>query len=176
MALGGSAPRRYAEALLDLATEERAVAAYRESLERLATAFGPDVVHVLRDPRVPLERRRAALEAATTDEPQAIRAVLNLLLERDRVGIVPAIARAFGDLVDRRENVVKAKITTSVDLDDAERADLVRRLEQSSGSKVRATFAVDASLIGGAKVQVGDRLVDASLLNQLEQLARQLAS
>jgi len=175
MGLGGSGPRRYAQALLDIATEEGAVPAYRRSLDRLAAALGPDVVHVLRDPRVPFERRRAALEAATKDEPAAARAVLDLLLERDRVGLTPEIARAFGDLVDRREGIVKAKITTSVALDESQRNGLVIRLEQTSGKRVRATFAVDPALIGGAKVQVGDRLIDGSLLNQLEQLARQLA-
>jgi len=71
--------------------------------------------------------------------------------------------------------VAKAKITTSVALDEAQRGDLVQRLERSSGTKVRATFTVDPSLIGGAKVQVGDRLIDASLRNQLDDLARQLA-
>jgi F-type H+-transporting ATPase subunit delta len=152
MALGGSGPRRYAQALIDMATEERAVPAYRQSLERLAAALGPDVVHVLRDPRVPFERRRAALQAATQDEPAAVRAVLELLLDRDRIGIVPDIARVFGDLVDRREGIVKAKITTPVSLDEHERAELLRRLEHSSGKKVRATFAVDPALIGGAKV------------------------
>jgi F-type H+-transporting ATPase subunit delta len=175
MALGGSGPRRYAQALLDVATEEGAVGTYRLSLDRLAAALGPDVVHVLRDPRVPYERRRAALEAATRDEPVAARAVLDLLLQRDRVGLVPEIARAFGDLVDRREGIVKAKITTSVALDESLRDGLVVRLERSSGAKIRATFAVDPALIGGAKVQVGDRLIDGSLVNQLEQLARQLA-
>jgi len=175
MALAGSGPRRYAQALLDIATEESAVAAYRESLDRLGAALAPDVIHVLRDPRVPFERRKAALEAATKDEPAAVRAVLDLLLERDRTQIVPAIARAFDDLVDRREGIVKAKITTSVPLSESERNGLVSRLEGSSGAKIRATFAVDPSLIGGAKVQVGDRLIDGSLFNQLEQMARQLA-
>lgn len=176
MAVGGSHARRYAEALLELATEEHAVPAYRASLEKLAASLGPDVVRVLRDARVPFERRRAALAAGSKDEPRPIRAVLEMLLERDRIALFPEIVRAYGDLVDRRDGIVNAKITTPVSLDGPQRADLVRRLEQASGKKIRATFALDTSLIGGAKVQVGDRLIDASLRTELESLARQLAS
>jgi F-type H+-transporting ATPase subunit delta len=174
-ALSGSAARRYAEALLQVATVEKAVPAYRRSLERLASAIDPDVIKLLRDPRVPMAARRAALDAASKDEPAAIRAVLDLLLQRDRIALVPRIASAYGDLVDRLEGVAKAKITTSVALDDAQRGDFVQRLERSSKRKIHATFTVDPSLIGGAKVQVGDRLIDASLRNQLDDLARQLA-
>ena len=174
-ALSGTAARRYAEALLQVATVEKAVGAYRQSLDRLASAFGAEVIKLLRDPRVPMAARRAALDAASKDEPPAVRAVLDLLLGRDRIALVPRIATAYGDLVDRLEGVAKAKITTSVALDDAQRGDLVQRLERSSKRKIRATFTVDPTLIGGAKVQVGDRLIDASLRNQLDDLARQLA-
>src|SRR5947208_4419015 len=162
----GSGARRYAEALLDIATEERAVAAYRESLDAFATGLDPENIRGLRDQRVPFDRRRAALDAATAREPKAIRALMAILLERDRLEIVPDIARAFGELVDRREGIVKAKITTSVELQQPQRDALVGRLEQASGKKIRATFAVDPSIIGGAKVQVGDRLIDASLRTQ----------
>jgi F-type H+-transporting ATPase subunit delta len=172
----GSAARRYAEALLDVASEERAVPGYRRELDKLAAAFGPDAIRGLRDARVPLEQRRRALEAATKDAPRAIRAVLMLMLERDRLALVPDVARTFADLVDRREGIVKAKITTPVELDRAQGEELVRGLERASGKKVEATFAVDTALIGGAKVQVGDRLIDASLRAQLSALARQLAS
>src|SRR6185503_951435 len=175
MALSGSAPRRYAEALLDIATEEGAVTPYRRSLEQLSRTLGPDMIRAVRDPRVPLERRRAAMAAAVKDEPKAIRAVVDLMLERDRIAILPDVARAYGDLVDRREGVLIAKITTTAGLDDAEQRDLVGRLEQASGKKIRATFAVDQSLIGGAKVQIGDRLIDSSLRTQLDHLARDLA-
>jgi F-type H+-transporting ATPase subunit delta len=174
-ALSGSAPRRYAEALLQVATAEKAVPAYQRSLDRLGMALSPDVIKLLRDPRVPMARRREALDAASKAEPAAVRAVLDLLLQRDRISLVPKIASAFDELVDRREGVAKAKITTSVALDDAQRGDLVQRLERSSRRKIRATFTTDPSLIGGAKVQVGDRLIDASLKNQLDHLARQLA-
>ena len=176
MALSGSGARRYAEALLDLASGERAVPQYRRSLEQLASVFRADVVRSLRDPRTPLERRRRALDAATKEEPRAIRAVLNILLERDRIALVPDIARAFSDLVDRREGIVHAKVTTSVELNERERASVTRQLEQGSGKTIQATFAVDPHLIGGARVQIGDRLIDASLRTQLERMARQLAS
>ena len=174
-ALSGSAARRYAEALLQVATAEKAVPAYRRSLERLGSAIDSQVIKLLRDPRVPMAARKAALDAASKDEPAAIRAVLDLLLQRDRIALVPQIASAYSDLVDRLDGVAKAKITTSVALDDAQRGDFVQRLERSSKRKIRATFTVDPSLIGGAKVQVGDRLIDASLRNQLDDLARQLA-
>jgi len=175
MALGGSAARRYAEALLEIATEEGQVAPYRRSLEQIAVSFTPEVIRSLRDPRIPLERRREALTAAVKDEPKAIRAVLDLMIERDRMAILPDVIRAYGDLVDRREGVLKAKITTTRALESADQGELVRSLEQASGKTIRATFAVDGSLIGGAKVQIGDRLIDSSLRTQLDHLARELA-
>src|SRR2546430_4581218 len=122
---GGSGARRYAEALFDFAARENAIPAYRESLENLASAFTPDALRGLTDPRVPSERRRAAVAAATSKEPKAIRAVVLILLERDRLEIVPDIARAFGELVDRREGIMKAKITTSVELQQSQRDALV---------------------------------------------------
>lgn len=172
----GSGARRYAEALLEAATAENAVDAYRESLDRIAAALGPDTIHVLRDSRVPFAHRNAALEKATEGEPRAVRAVLNILLQRDRIAILPDVARAFSDLIDRRAGIVHAKITTSVALDERERTDLAHRLEQVSGKKIKATFVVDPAIIGGVKVQLGDRLVDASLRTRLDLMARQLAS
>jgi F-type H+-transporting ATPase subunit delta len=171
-----SVARRYARALLDLADEEHAVEEYRRSLQGLAAAFDRATIALLRDPRVPLARRSAALSEATKDEPPAIRAVLMLMLERDRIERVPAIAATYGELVDEREGIAEARVTTALELDESQRSELVRRLERASGKKIRATFAVDPALIGGAKVQLGDHLIDASLDAQLRALARELAA
>jgi len=105
-----------------------------------------------------------------------MRSLLVLLLETDRIALVPQIALAFGDLVDRREGIAKARITTAVALDEATRRELVQRLERESGRTLRATFAVDPTLIGGAKVQIGDHLFDSSVHAKLTALGRQLAS
>ncbi len=141
MALSGSAARRYAEALLALSPNERAVADLRTSLEKLAPVFDRATVAALRDPSVPMKQRLAALSAAVAGEPAAVGSLMVLLLESDRIALVPQIALAFGDLVE-----------------------------------LRATFAVDPTLIGGAKVQIGDHLIDSSVHAKLIALGRQLAS
>jgi F-type H+-transporting ATPase subunit delta len=176
MALSGSAARRYAEALYQIALSEKAVDDFAASLQRLAQALTGDVLRALRNPGVPLRARRAAIDAATAGEPKAIGSLLDLLLERERIALFPPIAVAYADLVERRAGIVKGRITTATELSKGERDELVRRLERTSGLMVRATFDVDPSLIGGAKVQVGDRLIDTSLKAQLAELQRELAS
>ena len=176
MALSGSSARRYAEALYQIALSENAVPAFGASLDGLRRAFTPEVLRSLRNPGVPMRARRAAIDAATAAEPKAIRSLLGLLLERQRIALFPQVADAYAELVERRAGIVKGRITTATQLSANEREDLVRRLERSSGKKIRATFAVDESLIGGAMIQVGDRLIDSSLKAQLDELRRELAS
>jgi len=176
LALSGSAARRYAEALLALGSDERTVGDFRASLERLAPVFDRFTIAGLRDPSVPMKQRVDALSSALGDEPDIVRSLLILLLESDPIALVPQIAIAFGDLVDRREGIAKARITTAVALDEPARRELVSRLERESGTKLRATFAVDPTLIGGAKVQIGDHLIDSSVYAKLIALGRQLAS
>lgn len=176
MALSGSAARRYAEALLEAATAENGVPSYQASLRRLSEGLGADTLRWLRDRRVPIGRRREVLEAAIADQPRAVRAVLLLLLERDRLSLLPGIGAAYDELVDRREGIVTATITTPVELDEDQRGELVKRLEATSGKRVRASFAVDPALLGGAMIQLGDRLIDTSVRAQLDAMRAQLAS
>lgn len=176
MALSGSAARRYAEALLALAPDGRTVAELRKSLEKLAPVFDRVTIASLRDPSVPTRQRVEALSAALAGEPAVVRSLMVLLLETDRIALVPQIVLAFGDLVDRREGISKARITTAVQLDETARQELVRRLERTARVRLRATFAVDPALIGGAKVQIGDHLINASVHAKLTALGRQLAS
>jgi F-type H+-transporting ATPase subunit delta len=176
LALSGSAARRYAEALLALGPDEPTVSAFRTSLEKLAPVFDRVTVAGLRDPSVPMKQRVEALSAALAGEPDEVRSLVILLLGSDRIALVPRIALAYGDLVDRREGIAKARVTTAVPLDENARRELVQRLERTSKMKLRASFAVDPALIGGAKVQIGDHLIDSSVYARLNALGRQLAS
>jgi len=179
VALAGSGARRYAQAMLDIATRDEQdgqVDAFRDSLTALAAGLGAGSLRSLRDPSVPLARRMDALRAVTASEPTAIRSLLLLLAQRDRLALLPGIATALADLVDRRAGIAKAKITTAITLDEPQQTAFVQQLERASGKKLRASFAVDPGLIGGAKVQVGDHLIDTSVRAKLDALRTQLAS
>jgi len=174
--LSGSSARRYAQAMLDIAMRDGQVDAFRDSLARLAAGLGAGSLRSLRDPSVPLARRMDALRAVTEGEPVAIRSLLLLLAERDRLALLSGIATALAELVDRRAGIAKAKITTAIELDEPQQAAFVEQLERASGKKLRASFAVDPGLIAGAKVQVGDHLIDTSVRAKLDALRAQLAS
>ena len=174
MAQTGSAARRYAEALMDIATEEKSVDEYRSSLDSVAAAFSDEFLRVLADPSSLLERRLGAAEAATKGQPRAVGSLVSMLVQRGRLGLIGTIAAAYGDLADERAGIAKARITTAVPLPDAQRTSFVGRLEKTTGKKIEAEFEVEPSLIGGATVQVGDHLVDASLRARLDALREQL--
>ncbi|MGH2377666.1 MAG: ATP synthase F1 subunit delta [Candidatus Limnocylindria bacterium] len=176
MALTGSAARRYAEALMDIATEAKAVDGYRASTVAVADAFSEDFLRVLRDPSRPLEQRLLAAEASTKGQPDAIASLVSMLVRRGRIALIGAIAAAYGELVDERAGIAKARITTAVPFPDSQRTSFVGRLEKSTGKRIVAEFAVEPELIGGATVQVGDHLIDASLRARLDALREQLAS
>jgi F-type H+-transporting ATPase subunit delta len=174
VALGGSAPRRYAEAMLDIATAENAVPAYRAALEQLG-GLDPSALRMLGDPGVPLERRLRAADAATEGQPGAVRGLIALLVRRHRMGLIGKIAAELARLIEEREGIARARVTTAVELDRAARDALVSRLGRATGKEIQATFTVDPALLGGARIQVGDHLVDASLRARLRSLQQQLA-
>jgi ATP synthase F1 delta subunit len=161
--------------MLDIATAEDAVPAYRAALDRLG-ALAPATLRLLGDPGMPLEKRLRAAEAATVGQPGPLRGLVAVLIRRDRIALLGRIAAAFGELVDERSGIAKAHVTTAIELDRSAREALVSRLSRATGKTIQATFTADPDLLGGARIQVGDHLVDASLSAQLRSLRQKLTS
>jgi len=99
---------------------------------------------------------------------------VRVLAENGRLGVVAEIRTHFEALKNEREGTVEAEVTTAFEMDQAQVADLVSRLEKSTGRKVRARVSVDKSLIGGVKVVIGDKVIDGSARAQLSALENAL--
>jgi F-type H+-transporting ATPase subunit delta len=97
-----------------------------------------------------------------------IRNFLGLLIDRNRLDLLNEITATYEALLDERLGIVKARITSALELDSRQRDEVAARLQALTGKKVRMEVSVDPSLIGGLVAQVGSTIYDGSIRQQLQ--------
>ena len=165
--------RPYAEALFGVARADSAgLTAWAELVAEMAQAAShPEVRSAVADPKFDTAQR-AELFTATLKTPLSsdARNFITLLVENDRLLLLPEIASQFSWLKNRQEGKADAEIVSAFPLADAQVADLVAGLEKKFGVKINPVVRVDASLIGGVRVAVGDQVLDTSVRAQLDRM------
>lgn len=174
--LRSTTARRYAEAAFEIAERDDSMEAWLAALavaqERLTSS---DVLRLLSNPALPAASRVEVLERILgTDVTGAPHNLLALMVRRGRFDLLPAVIREFTRLQHRREGIVEAVVTSATALDAAEVEALQQRLVNLTGSRVELQQQVDAGLLGGIQVRVGDRLIDGSVRGRLERLRTDL--
>jgi F-type H+-transporting ATPase subunit delta len=99
---------------------------------------------------------------------------LDVLAENDRIGLLPEIAGQYEQLRAEAERVVRARVTSAVALDEAERGKIEQALRRRFNADVALELAVDPELIGGAVIDAGDVVIDGSVRSQLARLGTAL--
>lgn len=174
----GSVARRYARALLDLAREGGLLDRVDADLNAFVAATAGDLGVVLSNPVFTPSERTAVLDAVLPRlalDPLTV-TFLRLVLDKDRMGAIADIHRAYRALADVEANRVRATVTTAAAIDAATERQVVDALSAATGKTVVVTTKVDPSLLGGMVAQVGSRVYDASLRSRLEQLQLSLAA
>ena len=95
---------------------------------------------------------------------------VRVLAENGRLEVLAEIRAQYEVLKNEREGVVEAEVFTAFEMEAGQVADLVSRLERSTGRKVKAKVSMDKALIGGVKVVIGDKVIDGSARAQLAAL------
>ena len=168
-----AAAKRYARAVFELAGDEREVDDWMRRLEQLRDLLSDErVAAVLTNPTIPIEQRMDVITSASLD-PETTN-LAKLLIEANRVREIGAVADQFENLADDAAGRVRATITTAVKLAPRDRDRVAIQLSERLGKTVTMRVEVDPSILGGLKVQYGDRLIDASVATRLQQLRRRL--
>ncbi len=170
--------RPYAVAAYKLGKEQKALAKWSSMLS-FATQVANDtkMQAYINDPKVVASDLQASFLKVCGDKlNENAQNLIKVLVEYGRLSILPAIADAFEELKAQEEGVLEAQIIAASKLSAAETKDLVKRLEEKFGKKVEATVSVDTEIIGGIKIIVGDTVIDASVKNQLQNLAYTLSA
>ena len=168
--------RPYAEAAFRLARDENALPEWSEML-RLTSAIvvDPRVAAALDNPKLTGGDKASLVLSVAGDRLNALaRNFVRVLVEADRVGLLPQISELFEALKNDVDGVAKARIDSAFPLTDAQLGELTAALEKHFGKKIEATVNVDPALIGGARITVGDTVINASVEAQLHAMATQL--
>lgn len=168
--------RPYAEAAFALAREQNALPAWSEMLRvAAAVAADPQMQSALDNPKLSTADKEALFLSICGDGLNGEgRNFVRVLIEAERIGLISEIRDLFGALKDADEGLARANITSAFALGDEELSDLKRALERRFKKKIETTVSVDPSLIGGAKIVVGDTVIDASVKGELEAMANHL--
>jgi F-type H+-transporting ATPase subunit delta len=165
--------RPYAEAAFRLAKEGNALAAWSEKLAFIAAIYqDPQMQGAIGNPKVAandVERLMLAICGERIDG--AARNLIQLLVRNRRLPVLPQIREQFEKLKLEDEGKLDAKISSAYPLDDAQRNQVVNLLSSRFKRKINATVTVDPELIGGIKVEVGDKVWDASVRGRLQTMA-----
>lgn len=178
MARPTTAARRYAEAAFDLASRDGTHETWARDLETLAEIAAEGRVRdVLGNPAIPLPDRERVLRELVENRisPKTLNLV-RLLVQRGRVDLLPLVSGEYRRLMNRHRGVVEAVVTSAAPLTTEDTAALRQRIESMARTTIDLRTAVDPSLIGGLTVQVGGRLLDASVRGRLERLRDQLVA
>ncbi len=105
-----------------------------------------------------------------------VRNFLAVILEHHRLGDLEEILTEYGQVADDHAGATEALITSARPLNADARAQLEGQIAKLAGANVRASYAEDASLLGGAVVQIGSTIYDGSVRGQLQQLKHKLVN
>ena len=177
----GAAASRYARALFDVVLKEGGDAQVQKvqgEVQQFADLFANDALaHVLRNPAIPVSKKKAlagALVERAGDVTPPLAKLVVILAEKDRLTLLPGIARAYVDRVMDHLKIVRGEVTTAVPLPPEKLRVLEQGLAKATGRTVVLEARVDPSIIGGVVTRLGSTVYDGSVTTQLLRMKQSL--
>jgi F-type H+-transporting ATPase subunit delta len=168
--------RPYAEAAFKLALESRSLGPWSDMLALMeAVVRDEQIAARIGDPNIDEQALENALLGIFGDKLDGHgRNFVQVLVQNGRLELVPQIRSLFDDLRREHEGVVEAQIISALPIDDGQVRPLIAALEAKYGRKVSARIEVDPELIGGARIVLGDKVIDATVRGRLEAMSAAL--
>ncbi|NTV89435.1 MAG: ATP synthase F1 subunit delta [Clostridiales bacterium] len=171
--------KRYAEALISIASEQNALEEYQRELSDLSGIYMAEDTYreFLLDPGTDKAKKNASIEAVFKGRirPELV-SLLKLLSDKGSISSLPGISRNFAQMADEKRNILNIEITAFEPLENAQLELLSEKFrKQYNAASVKATMTIDKKLLGGIRVRIGDKLIDGSAAGSLRTLKGLLA-
>jgi F-type H+-transporting ATPase subunit delta len=169
---------RYAKSLIELAESKNVTETVHKDMLLFDTVCkeNRELELALKSPVVKHQQKLGILRAIFADKVDAVSmSIFEIVTNKNRESILPAIAAEFVNQYHVLKNNITAEITTVSPLTDAQRAEFVATVAKSTGKNVILNEKINADLIGGYILKVGDKQVNTSIQKKLNDLKLSLA-
>jgi len=168
----------YGDALFELALEQNNLDSVAEQVDILAQSFAenPELLKLLTHPKISKEEKVSVIENIFKGRfSDDIVGFLVIITEKDRGAEIEGILNYFKAKVREYKKIGVARVVSATEL-SAEQKERVEEklLQQTSYESFEVDYSVDASLIGGMVIRIGDRVVDSSIRTKLDTMTKNL--
>lgn len=170
--------RPYADAAFQAARDANALPQWSEMLrEAEAIATDAQMADALSSPKLDASDKAALFLSIAGDRLSTeMRNFTRILIEADRIDVLREVRTLFEAHKREAEGVAKVSIESAQPLTDAQVAELTGALAKRFGKRIEATVSVDPSLLGGARIAIGDTVIDGSVRGKLAAMAQALSA
>ena len=172
-----TAAKRYAIALFELAQQKNELQSVENDLRELKLVWNGnrDLKTLFTSPKLSIEKKKELIREIFSQANPIVINTLLVLIDKKRLIEVPAIISEFMELSADAQGVAEAKVYTTRPLSEVERAKISIAFANNIGKQsLRIENIVDPSILGGMRVQIGNRIYDSSLSMKLDRLKRNL--
>lgn len=170
--------KRYAKALFDVARDANEVKAYGEQVRTLADELEAheNLRQVLYGSLFTGESRKAILSeiANKLALDKNVRNFAMLLVDKNRLRYLPAIATEYRRAADEAAGRTRGKVRTAIDLDPKAQERIAAKLSEIVGREVVCNFETEPELLGGVRAEIGSLVLDGTVRTQLDRLTHML--
>ena len=170
--------KRYAKALFDLASERNSLDIIYSDINLVDDAItnNRDLGVLLNTPIVTSDRKEKVMESIFGGKVNELTlAFIKLIVGKGRESALPDIANEFINQFKIFKGITTANVTTAVSLPGSTKDAIIKLIEDATEKKVELVDKVDAAMIGGYIIKVGDRQFDTSIRRKLDELKREFS-
>ncbi len=164
---------RYALSLFDLAIEQKNLELVHADMKLFVKTCNENhsLISILKSPIIDGDKKTGVLEGIFLPYFNKLSLVfIRTIIKKRREKYLVAIATEFLELFKAHNNIVTASVTTATAINEEVKQQIKSNLQSQTGKTIELECKVDAKLIGGIKIQVGDKLFDDSIARQLNNL------
>jgi F-type H+-transporting ATPase subunit delta len=172
-----SKAKYYAQALFGVGQEEKKIDQFLDNLIKIQAIFKikKEIKDYFLSPEIKFVEKEKSLKnlLGNSIEKEIYNFILELIKKKE-LNLLEFITERLKVLVYQSNKIIEAEVISAIELSNNDKQNILKKIEEKTGKKVKLETKVDQDVLGGMKIKIGDEMVDLSVRGRLEALRQEI--